>query len=292
MLFNTFGNPRHKTLMLIHGLGVSYQVFAPLIEHLQARYCIIAVQVDGFLIDNENKPDTWDLDALNSAIEMKLLPKDTNFVTKERAENWDYEYLLTKLNEETINTPIGRYKNKIIRRYIKMSKTFIVETSARHCHLTAEAVEILYGKGADLIVKKMLSQPGQFACANEKLTVVGPKGSLAMSVLGPVRPANQVELSFTDARTLGIVPPIRESGDTAGTPGLKLVGPAGEIEIADGAIVAKRHIHMTPLDARNKYTIYDNKKVTESESAEQIDLLSDRLERIGYRLDFSRGDYD
>ena len=95
----------------------------------------------------------------------------------------------------------------------------------------------------------MLSQPGQFACANEKLTVVGPKGSLAMSVLGPVRPANQVELSFTDARALGIVPPIRESGDTAGTPGLKLVGPAGEIEIADGAIVAKRHIHMTPADA-------------------------------------------
>ena len=130
-----------------------------------------------------------------------------------------------------------------------MSKTFIVETSARHCHLTAEAVEILYGKGAELIVKKMLSQPGQFACANEKLTVVGPKGSLAMSVLGPTRPANQVELSFTDARALGIVPPIRESGDTAGTPGLKLVGPAGEIEIADGAIVAKRHIHMTPADA-------------------------------------------
>ena len=130
-----------------------------------------------------------------------------------------------------------------------MSKTFIVETSARHCHLTTEAVEILYGKGAELIVKKMLSQPGQFACANEKLTVVGPKGSLAMSVLGPVRPANQVELSFTDARALGITPPIRESGDTAGTPGLKLVGPAGEIEIADGAIVAKRHIHMTPADA-------------------------------------------
>ena len=137
-----------------------------------------------------------------------------------------------------------------------MSKTFIVETSARHCHLTAEAVEILYGKGAELIVKKMLSQPGQFACANEKLTVVGPKGSLAMSVLGPVRPANQVELSFTDARALGIVPPIRESGDVAGTPGLKLVGPCGEIEIAEGAIVAKRHIHMTPADAE-KYNLKD-----------------------------------
>lgn len=131
----------------------------------------------------------------------------------------------------------------------KMENKFIVETSARHIHLTAEAVEILYGKGAELIVKKMLSQPGQFATANEKLTVTGPKGSLQMSVLGPVRAANQVELSFTDARALGITPPIRESGDVAGTPGLKLTGPAGEIEIAEGAIVAKRHIHMTPADA-------------------------------------------
>ena len=117
-----------------------------------------------------------------------------------------------------------------------MSKTFIVETSARHCHLTAEAVEILYGKGAELIVKKMLSQPGQFACANEKLTVVGPKGSLAMSVLGPVRPANQVELSLTDARSIGVSAPIRESGSIEGTPGCKLVGPCGEVTIEEGVI--------------------------------------------------------
>lgn len=130
-----------------------------------------------------------------------------------------------------------------------MENKFIVETSARHIHLTAEAVEALYGAGAQLIVRKMLSQPGQFACANEKITLVGPKGSLAVSVLGPIRSANQVELSFTDARALGITPPVRESGDVAGTPGLKLVGPAGEIEIAEGAIVAKRHIHMTPADA-------------------------------------------
>ena len=130
-----------------------------------------------------------------------------------------------------------------------MSKTFIVETSARHCHLTAEAVEILYGKGAELIVKKMLSQPGQFACANEKLTVVGPKGSLAMSVLGPVRPANQVELSFTDARALGIVPPIRESGDVAGTGACTIKGPCGQVTLTEGVIAAKRHIHLTPADA-------------------------------------------
>ena len=130
-----------------------------------------------------------------------------------------------------------------------MDNTFIVETSARHIHLTHEAVETLYGKGAVLEVRKMLSQPGQFACANEKITLVGPKGSLSVSVLGPERPQNQVELSFTDARALGITPPVRESGDIAGTPGVKLVGPAGELEISAGCIVAKRHIHMTPAAA-------------------------------------------
>ena len=106
-----------------------------------------------------------------------------------------------------------------------MENKFLVETSARHIHLTAEAVEILYGKGAELTVKKMLSQPGQFATANEKIRLVGPKGELAVSVLGPVRKANQVELSFSDARALGLKDvPVRESGDVAGTPGIKLVG--------------------------------------------------------------------
>ena len=131
-----------------------------------------------------------------------------------------------------------------------MENKVLVETSARHIHLSAEAVEILYGKGAELTVKKMLSQPGQFATGNEKITLVGPKGTLAVSVLGPVRPANQVELSYTDARTLGLkAVPVRESGDVANTPGLKMVGPAGEVEINEGVIIAKRHIHMTPADA-------------------------------------------
>ena len=126
----------------------------------------------------------------------------------------------------------------------------LVETSARHVHLTKESVEALYGAGAELTVKKMLSQPGQFACGNEKLKLVGPKGEMMVSVLGPVRPADQVELSYTDARVLGLKSvPVRESGDVAGTPGLKIVGPAGEVEIAEGSIIAKRHIHMTPEDA-------------------------------------------
>jgi len=131
-----------------------------------------------------------------------------------------------------------------------MEKKVLVETSARHIHLTEEAVKALYGKDAELTVKKDLSQPGQFAAGNDKITLVGPKGTLAVSVLGPTRPANQVELSFTDARALGLkAVPVRESGDTAGTPGLKMVGPAGEVDITEGVIIAKRHIHMTPADA-------------------------------------------
>ena len=130
-----------------------------------------------------------------------------------------------------------------------MSNKVLVETSARHVHLSAADLEVLFGKGAELTVKKMLSQPGQFAC-EERVTVVGPKRELKnVSILGPVRKATQVELSLTDARSIGLTAPIRESGDIAATPGCKLVGPCGEVEIAEGVIAAKRHIHFTPADA-------------------------------------------
>lgn len=124
----------------------------------------------------------------------------------------------------------------------------MVETSAHHVHVTKETFETLYGKGATLTNKKNLSQPGQFACA-EKVTVVGPRGEMNMSILGPERSANQVEISLTDARKLGIAAPVRESGDIADTPGCKLVGPAGEVEIECGVIAAKRHIHLDPATA-------------------------------------------
>lgn len=124
----------------------------------------------------------------------------------------------------------------------------IVETSARHIHLTRETFVKLFGEDAELTKKKDLSQPGQFACA-EKVTVVGPRGELAMSILGPYRNADQVEVALTDARKIGITPPIRESGDLAGTPGCKLIGPKGEVEIENGVIAAQRHVHLTPEDA-------------------------------------------
>ena len=129
-----------------------------------------------------------------------------------------------------------------------MAKEFIVETSARHAHVTQETLEVLFGAGYQLTVKKNLSQPGQFA-SGEKITVVGTKGETKMSILGPCRSANQVEISATDARSLGIAAPVRESGDIAGSGACKLVGPAGEVELKEGVIVAKRHIHMTPADA-------------------------------------------
>ena len=127
----------------------------------------------------------------------------------------------------------------------------LVETSARHIHLSQKDVEILFCKGHELTKKKDLSQPGQFAC-EERVTVVGPKRELAnVSVLGPVRTASQVELSLTDARSIGISAPVRESGDLEGSAPCKLVGPAGEVELTEGVIIAKRHIHMTPEDARS-----------------------------------------
>ena len=137
-----------------------------------------------------------------------------------------------------------------------MENKILVETSARHVHVTQETLEILFGKGHELSVRKMLSQPGQYA-STDKVTVLGynkkdpngPRPSAALSILGPVRKANQVELSFTDARSLGISAPIRESGDIAGSGRCTLKGPAGEVDLEEGVIIAKRHIHMTPEDA-------------------------------------------
>ena len=129
-----------------------------------------------------------------------------------------------------------------------MANKILVETSARHIHVSREDLDILFGKGHELTNKKDLSQPGQFAC-EEKVVVKGPKGSIKASILGPVRPATQVELSLTDARTIGVAALVRESGDIADTQGCVIEGPCGSVEIKEGVIAAKRQIHMTPADA-------------------------------------------
>lgn len=131
-----------------------------------------------------------------------------------------------------------------------MSNKFLVETSARHVHVKKETLEALFGEGYELTVRKELSQPGQYA-SNEKVVVRGPKGELNCSILGPCRKFDQVEVSATEARQLGIAAPVKESGDIEGTPGCTLVGPNGKVDIENGVIVAKRHIHMTEADAAN-----------------------------------------
>ena len=161
-----------------------------------------------------------------------------------------------------------------------MEKTVMVETSARHVHVTEETLEILFGKGYQLTKKKDLSQPGQYAC-EERVQVIGPKNSFpAVSILGPTRPADQVELSASDARSIGVAAPVRESGDIAGSGACKLVGPKGEVELKEGVIVAKRHIHMTPEDAEN-YGVKDKQVVSvKIDSPERSLVFGDVVVRV------------
>lgn len=124
-----------------------------------------------------------------------------------------------------------------------------LEASGRHVHVNEEQAQILFGHG--LTPLRPLSQPGQYL-AQERVTVKGPKGEFQnVAVLGPARGKAQVEISLTDGKTLGILPPVRLSGDVADSPGAELIGPMGRITISEGVIAAKRHIHMTPEDARH-----------------------------------------
>ena len=155
-----------------------------------------------------------------------------------------------------------------------------IETSAKHIHLCREDFEILFGEGKELTFKSELSQPGQFAC-EERLEVRGPKGAFErVAVLGPFRGETQVEISMTDSRKLGIPGMIRQSGDTAGTPGCTLVGPCGSVELDHGVIVAKRHIHMTPVQAY-QLNVKDNDSVfVITQSFERALIFADVIVRV------------
>lgn len=164
-----------------------------------------------------------------------------------------------------------------------MEKKILIETSARHVHLTAEHIEILFGKGAELTVKKMLSQPGQYA-SEQRVDVVGPKKEIkGVSILGPARPASQVEISLTDARSIGVSAPIRESGDIAGSGACKLVGPAGEVELSEGVIVAKRHIHLTP-EAAKEFGVADKQVVKVKYISERTTVFDDVVCRVSEKF--------
>ncbi|REK76584.1 phosphate propanoyltransferase [Paenibacillus paeoniae] len=142
-----------------------------------------------------------------------------------------------------------------------MSKQVPVGVSARHIHLSEEHVHILFGEGYQLTEMKPLSQPGQYA-ANETVAVTGPKGSFGkVRILGPVRKRTQLEVSRTDAFALGVNPPVRESGDIAGSAGITIQGPAGEVVVEEGVIVAARHIHFHTSDAE-RLGIQDKQKLS------------------------------
>ena len=162
---------------------------------------------------------------------------------------------------------------------------FTVETSARHAHVSQQDLEVLFGKGSQLTIRKELSQPGQYA-SDQKIAVVGPKGQLNVTILGPTRKSTQIELSLTDARSIGLAIPIRESGDTVGSAGCKLVGPAGELELQEGVIAAKRHIHMEPKDAE-QMGVKDKDIVSVAvKTAQRSLVLGDTVVRVHptYRL--------
>jgi putative phosphotransacetylase len=148
------------------------------------------------------------------------------------------------------NSDIAQGLAAEVDKRLRRSKTPVrIGVSSRHAHITQEHFEILFGKGAALTGFRDLSQPGQFA-SNEKIDIIGAKGSIkGVRLLGPFRPKTQIEVSWTDAFALGAKPPVRESGDLGGSAALKLAGPKGEVEVREGLILARRHLHCTPGDA-------------------------------------------
>ncbi len=162
-----------------------------------------------------------------------------------------------------------------------------VGVSARHVHLSPSHVEILFGTGVELTSYKPLSQPEQFA-ANEMVTIVGPKGSIHnVRILGPARGKTQVEVTMTDALKLGVMPPVRNSGNLDGSAPVTIVGPKGSIYISEGLIIANRHVHMHPKDAK-LYGVKDGDQISLKAFAERSVRFEYVLVRVSekYRLDF------
>ena len=166
-------------------------------------------------------------------------------------------------------------------------KKVLVETSARHIHLSREAVDVLFGKGYELTKFKELSQPGQYAC-KEQLTLVGPsmRAIEGVRVLGPERKASQVEISRTDSFILKVKPPVRESGDIKGSAPITIIGPKGIVTLQEGCIIANRHIHMSVDDAA-RYSVTDGEYADVMVNGERKSLFYDVQVRVNkdFRLE-------
>ncbi|MBA1333672.1 MAG: hypothetical protein HPY66_0065 [Firmicutes bacterium] len=159
------------------------------------------------------------------------------------------------------------------------NKKVPVGLSNRHLHLSKEHVDKLFGKGHELTEFKALSQPGQYAC-EEKVDLVGPKGTIkGVRVLGPVRKETQIEISIADGYSLGIRPPVRDSGDLEGTPGVKIIGPEGEVDLEQGVIAAARHIHMHPGDAE-RFGVKDFQRVKVRKDGDRGTVYENVLIRV------------
>lgn len=164
-----------------------------------------------------------------------------------------------------------------------MSAKVPVGISNRHVHLSEKDLELLFGTGYQLNMKKDLSQPGQFA-AEETVTLIGPKGSLPrVRVLGPIRSQTQVEVTISDCFLLGVKAPVRDSGDLAGTPGITIEGPAGKIDLSQGLIVAQRHLHLQPSEAE-KLGLKDKQYIKVQTEGERSVIFEKVLVRV--RSDF------
>jgi putative phosphotransacetylase len=160
-----------------------------------------------------------------------------------------------------------------------MSKKILVEVSARHIHLDQKTMELLFGEGHTLTEVRRLSMPTEFVC-EERVDIIGPKRTISnVVILGPLRPKTQVEVSMTDCYMLGQVAPVRLSGDTANTPSIRLKGPEGEVELKEGLIVAKRHIHMSPEDAE-ELGVVDKQIVQVSVETERPVIFCDCRVRV------------
>lgn len=167
-----------------------------------------------------------------------------------------------------------------------MQRNIPVGISNRHIHLSAAHLAQLFGEGYQLQELKPLSQPGQFA-AEETVTIVGPKGEIPqVRILGPVRRETQIEISKTDSFKLGVKPPVRDSGDIEGSPGLKVIGPKGEVNLEKGVIIAARHIHFHPQEAE-EFGVSDGDKVMIRTKGERAVVFENVLVRVheNYALD-------
>jgi len=163
--------------------------------------------------------------------------------------------------DEAMIEQITKLVVESLQQYSDIQTKVPTGVSARHIHLERQHLEQLFGKDYQLTHFKPLSQPGQFA-AEETVDLIGPKGTIAkVRILGPERPSTQVEVAMSDARKLGMNPPVKTSGDIKGTPGITIRGPKGVITISEGVIISDRHIHMTPIEAK-RFNVQNGQKVS------------------------------